>query len=384
MKNGARPRTKILMPLYYYSPYTSGVSVCAKRVAEGLVQAGYQVTILTSRYDKNLPKHEVINGVEVLRRPVLFKLNKGIIMPTFWLDIIRLAHRYDYINPNLPMAESGVSSLFVPKYKIISVYHCDLNLGKGLLDKLITWVSMGLMSLQLRRSRAVVPSTIDYLQHSKMKQYLSKSVPIGPMITVNEFKPINSESLYKRIGVSDEEKRIGFVGRVVYEKGIDYLLESIQCLEQKLNKFKIIIVGEHEKVAGGSVKDRLDKYMEIYPGKIIFTGFLSDKELTQFYSGLDVLVLPSIDPLEAYGMVQIEAMLCGTPVVASNLPGVRTIVQRTGYGRISKVKDSKDIAAQIIEVINNPMKYRPSRSKVARLFSPKEVISAYEKLMPKV
>ena len=382
MRTNRTKQKKVLMVLYYYHPYISGVSVCAKRVAEGLVRNGYKVTVLTSRFDKTNPKNETINGVNIVRRPVMLRISKGVLMPTFWLDIIRYARRNDYVNPHLPMAESGLSSFFIPKKKIITTYQCDIFLGAGIINNLATSFLMNLMRIQLMRSRVVVPSTRDYLEHSKMKKYLIKANPIYPTVPVSDFTPIDPRSLYKKLQVQVKDIKIGFVGRIVYEKGINYLLEAVPYLNKKISNYKIIIVGNYENVAGGSIKEQLDHYMGLYPDKIIFTGFLNDKERNQFYSGLDVFVLPSIDPLEAYGMVQVEAMLCGAPVVASNLPGVREIVSKTNFGRTSKIKNPEDIATQIIEVIQHPKKYKPLRQQVIKLFDPQESIEAYSRLMP--
>lgn len=381
--SASRDHNKILMVLYYYHPYVSGVSVMAKRVAEGLVKQGYEVTVLTSRFDKSLPKRETINGVRVLRRPVWLKLGKGVIMPTFWLDMIRLSRRNDYVNPHLPLAESGLSSLFIPKRKLVTTYQCDLNLGNSLTDKLVTIISMSLMRLQLRRSRVVVPSSRDYLQHSRMRSFLDKATPIYPMVTADDFQPVAAKPLFTRLGITDDEVKIGFMGRIVYEKGIKYLLETIPLLQKRFKKFKIIIAGDYEKVAGGSIKDELDRYLQQYPEHIIFTGFLSDAERNQFYSGLDVFVLPSIDPLEAFGMVQIEAMLCGAPVVASDMPGVREIIRETGFGRVARTKDAPDIAKQIIEVITHAKRYQPVRAQVVATFNPAQAVTDYAKLMPR-
>lgn len=373
---------KVLLVLYYYHPYVSGLSVYAKQIAEGLVARGYEVTVLTSRFDKNLPEEEVIDGVRVKRCPVWLTLGKGVIMPTFWWQMVRLAREHDYVNPHLPQADSGLASLFISKKKMIATYHCDINLGDGFVNELVERTSMALMHVQLMRAQTVVSNSEDYLAHSQMKRYLSKSTAIHPPVVAGNFKPADPAPLFKRLGVEGKTVKIGFVGRIVYEKGIKYLLEAIPHIKKEVPDFKIILAGEYEKVAGGSVKDELDAYMAKYPDNILFTGYLSDQDRNRFYSGLDVFVLPSIDPLESFGMVQVEALLCGAPVVASDLPGVRQIVKRTGYGQIAKRKNPKDLAKQIIEVVKNSNKYRPDRKKVIEHFDAKDSIDAYARLMP--
>lgn len=375
-------KAKVVIVLYYYDPYVSGLSIMAKHVAEGLAAKGYEVTVLTSRYDASLPREEMINGVNVVRRPVLFSIGKGVVMPTLVFDMIRLARKSDYINTYLPLSESGIAALFIPKKKQVASYVCDLYLGPQLYARLITAISMALMHLQLTRAKVVTSLSTDYLEHSKMKRYLSKSVPLYPPFNMEECVKTDPEPLFKRLNVSAGEVKIGFVGRIVYEKGIGYLLGAVPELQAAFTDFKIIIVGDYEKVVGGSVKGELDAFIKKYPGRILFTGYLDDADKNRFYSGLDVLVLPSIDPLEAFGIVQVEAMLCGAPVVASNLPGVREVVQKTGYGRISRIKDSADIAKQIIEVVKNPDVYRPDRSVVEQAFNPQTVIDGYAQIMP--
>lgn len=378
-KRQKQPR--LVVALYYYHPYASGVSIYAKRLAEGLTQSGYAVTVLTSRYDKALPKRELINGVKVIRRPVWFRWGKGVAMPTFWLDMVLHARKADCINTHLPLPDSGLAALFIPRRKMVTTYHCDIYLGPGLMDRLVAFVSIRLMRLQLGRSRAVVATTKDYLMHSIMKQYISKTVPIYPPISDTEFMPIDGRPLFRRLGVADTTVKIGFVGRIVYEKGISYLLQSIPYLSTRFPDIKVIIVGDYKNVAGGSIKDQLDRHIAEHPDKIIFTGYLTDVERNQFYSGLDVLVLPSIDPLEAFGMVQVEAMLCGAPVVASDLPGVREVIRKTGFGRISKVKDPKDIARQIVEVVTRKEHYKAQRDVVVRQFSAQRAIEEYITLL---
>jgi len=370
---------RLLIVLYYYHPYVSGLSIYAKRIAEGLVKRGVEVTILTSKYDSSLMPEESISGVRVIRRPVLFRFGKGVIIPSLSMDIIRMSKDFDCINPMLPMAEIGPIMLFVPKKKIIVSYICDLYLGGKPLPKLITYLSFASMHLAMARAKEVFALSHDYLAHSKMKKYKIKTTGVYPMVDSEEFKPrLDATSLLAgRLGVGDKTIKIGFVGRIVYEKGINYLLESIQYIEEEISDFIVIIVGDYNNIAGGSIKEELDIFIEKHPGRIIFTGYLDDDDLQRFYSGIDVLVLPSIDPLEAFGMVQVEAMLCGTPVVASDLPGVREVVQKTGFGLISKVKDPLDISQKILSVIKDRSKYTPVREKVMSAFDPEQSLDTY-------
>lgn len=107
---------------------------------------------------------------------------------------------------------------------------------------------------------------------------------------------------------------------------------------------------------------------------------MSDDELIKFYSSINVFVLPSTNSLEAFGLVQLEAMLCNTPVVASNLPGVRTIVNNTKMGLIANVKDEKDLAEKILCVLENRDKYVKPRDEILNKYSTDVLISKYYNL----
>jgi glycosyltransferase involved in cell wall biosynthesis len=157
------------------------------------------------------------------------------------------------------------------------------------------------------------------------------------------------------LGAGSTTKLIGFVGRIVEEKGLEFLLRAIPHLKQKLDDFQIVIAGDYENIAGGSVKDKIDIEIARHPGRVKLIGHLKFDDLVTFYNMIDVLVLPSVDPLEAFGMVQVEAMLCGTPVVASDMPGVREVISRTGFGRLVNKRDPQDIADKITDLLENPI-----------------------------
>jgi len=347
-------KKSILIVLYYYLPYVSGLTGYVRDLAENLVKKGHRVTVLATRHDKALPAKEVINGVNVVRVPVLLKVSKGVVAPTFWLQTIRIARTSDVVNFHLPLADVGLSSLFIKKEKIISTYHCDLNLGSGILNNIIEKLSFFLMNIVLQKSGKIVANSIDYFSHSYFKKYVHKAVQIYPPINEIHFNPIDYSNLLKKLSLDESSYKIGFVGRIVAEKGIRYLLQSMPFMREKIEDFYIIIAGEYGRVAGGSVINDLTSCAGENSDNIIFAGFLKKNELLEFYSMIDVLVLPSIDPLESFGMVQVEALLCGTPVIATNLPGVRVVINQTGAGYLIEPKNSEDLAMKLIEMKEKP------------------------------
>ena len=93
---------KVLVVLTYYRPHTSGLTIYAERLARGLAARGHQVTVLTSRYDLRLPPSEELEGVRIVRAPVLFRVSKGVIMPTFGLLAWKYVRQTDLLSLHLP------------------------------------------------------------------------------------------------------------------------------------------------------------------------------------------------------------------------------------------------------------------------------------------
>lgn len=362
---------KILIALNYYAPYISGVTETARIQAETLAKdPNNTVTVVCSNHD-NLPSEEIINNVRVIRTPVIMKISKGTISPKFITKVKKISKEYDVVNIHLPMLEAGIISKLVDKKKLVVTYHCDVNLPSSFVNNFIVSVMDMSHKMAFKRANKIVVTSIDYANSSRVVgKFKEKLVEIAPPF--KEISPVDSKR---------DLNIIGFCGRIVEEKGIDVLLKAFEKIYAKNNNYVLKIAGDYKKIAGGSIYPKLKEYIDNNNMKNVeFLGRLSDEELIEFYSSIGVFVLPSINSLEAFGMVQLEAMLCNTPVVASNLPGVRTIIQNTGMGLISEKKNADDLAEKILEVLENREKYVKGREKILELYSADVLVGKYKEL----
>ena len=102
------------------------------------------------------------------------------------------------------------------------------------------------------------------------------------------------------------------------------------------------------------------------------------------YPNLDVLTVPSLNSTEAFGLVQIEAMMNGVPSVASALPGVRQPVSMHGMGRIAKIGDSASLAESILEVLSEPQNFQGDIESIGKSYDPDSIAQEYEKLFARL
>lgn len=357
------------MILNYYAPYVSGLTNVARDVAEALVHRNWRVQVVTTRHDQVLAPTEIMNGVEVHRARVLTRIGKGPISPDFVRQAIAATGHAAVANVHLPMLEAGVITRF-SRTPVVATYHCDVSLPPGPFNDAQRLAIDASSRMSLRRSASVVVTSDDYAQHSRLWPQLSgRTVAIPP--------PCHDRGGGRPRYRDGKGFHIGFLGRIVEEKGIEYLVEAVRSIDDP--DLRLLIGGEFSAVAGGSIIDRVRACID-GDGRIRLLGFLTEPQIADFYASLDAFALPSVNPFEAFGIVQVEAMMCGVPVLASNLPGVRVPVQETGFGRIAEIRDVEGIRRGLMEIRGQQWD-RDDRAKRARTaFSLPSVVDAYEEV----
>jgi glycosyltransferase involved in cell wall biosynthesis len=380
---------RILIVLTYYKPYKSGLTIYASRQAEALAAFGHDVTVLTSQYEPDLPVNEQDHGVKIIRLPVAFRFSKGVIMPQMPIKAWEWIGKSDIVNLHLPQADAALIAFFA-KLKgkpVVSTYHCDLEMPKGWINKLAGWGANFANHISARLSDAVVHNTRDFAENSKfLRKYLNNLTVIQPPIQVENVNQQEVDQFVAKFQLDRSHPLIGMVSRLAAEKGVEYLVEALPEILKSFPDAKVVFVGNFENVIGEQqYKAKIMPMIQVLGERWQFLGILSESEKAAFFEICDVLVLPSINSTESFGMVQVEAMTCGTPVVATDLPGVRHPVRSTGMGKIVPIKDSHALAEGIINVLGSSHSYKTEDiENLQALYSPETIALAYESLYKKL
>jgi glycosyltransferase involved in cell wall biosynthesis len=220
----------------------------------------------------------------------------------------------------------------------------------------------------------IVTYTLDFARGSRvLKYFVNRTIEIYPPIELST-KEAEIPLLKKSSGLF-----IGMATRIAAEKGIDIMLKILPDLKQDFPDIKLVIAGEVNSIGEEKYLNQLKPDLGKLKKDVILLGKINSDQITTFYKKIDLLVVASVNSTEAFGLVQIEAMINGCPVVATDLPGVRIPIRLTGMGEIAKVADKEDLYLKIKTVLNNRQSYKKNKSTILRIFDLNETIEKYMK-----
>jgi glycosyltransferase involved in cell wall biosynthesis len=381
---------KILTVLTYYRPHTSGLTIYAERLARAFVKRGHQVTVMTTHYDPSLLSEEMMDGVKVIRVPVAARVSKGVLAPTFGLVATKLVAQHDVVQLHLPQFDApGVAfrARLFGKPAVLT-YHCDLLLTRTWFNRFVNFIVDFQNDMAGRLANHIVTYTQDYADNSPyLSRYASKLTPILPPVELPIPTPQAVSAFAREHHIDERRPVIGMAARLAAEKGVEILLDALPIILKKYPNAQVLFAGTYQNVMGEQAySDRLMPRIREYEiqGHWTFLGNLDPIQMAAFYPNLDVLTVPSLNSTEAFGLVQIEAMMNGVPCVPSALPGVRRPVQMHGMGLVSQIGDPASLAESILGVLDDPQKYRGDVEAIKKSYDPDSIAQEYEKLFQRL
>lgn len=381
---------KILIVLTYYLPHTSGLTIYAERLAKALVNRGHSVTVLTSQFEKSLPLNEIMDGVNIVRVPIWFRLSKGVIMPKFGYLATKLALSHDVIQLHLPQFDAAGVALrgrLFGKPTVIT-YHCDLIMPSGFMAWSANKAVLLMNELAALFAHRIVTYTRDYAENSAyLRRYLKKLSVALPPVELPEITSTEIENFRAEHNPENQWPVIGMAARFATEKGVEVLLNAMPKVLEEFPNALVQFAGPYKNIVGEETYfKRLYKIIEAYEksGNWKFVGGLKPEQMSAFYPNLDVLVIPSLNSTEAFGLVQIEAMMYGIPCVASDLPGVRQPIKMHQMGIVIPIGDSAALAAALNKILRDPTSFRYNHEAIKQKYMPDIVAEEYEKLFASI
>lgn len=336
-----------------FPPLKVGIGNVAYYNSWLLATLGYEVTVFTPNYKS----YQTITDeypFKVERLYPWFRYgNAGVLPQLFWK-----LNKFDVIHLHYPFFGGAEIIYFLNKIKdlkLVITYHMDV-VGTGILARLFRWHTQNVLPRILDKANKIIVTSWDYAQHSNIKDRLQAEpekfaeIPCG----VNHllFKPrYKDKNLLEKYGLHNK-KIILFVGgldKAHYFKGLNILIQAVNLMNDN-DDFRVLIVGD------GNLRDSYQSLADNFglSNKIIFTGFVPDNLLPKFYNTADMLVLPSVDKSEAFGVVALEAMASGLPVITSDLPGVRSVVEKQKNGLLVKPGNVDNLVKMIKRLLGDP------------------------------
>ena len=340
---------KIAQVTATFPPYMGGTgNVCYQNSLE-LAKMGHDVTVFTSNFpDINYTYPDLI---KVKRQIPLFRIGNAPLIPKLLqlknFDIVHLHYPF-YFGGEIVYLNSKIQ-----KQKYIITYHQDVEY-KGIMNLVPKIHFITLANLIINQASKICVTSFDHARNSFIKEIVKKNpqkiIEIPNGVDINRFNPeVDGSSIKKKHRISNE-KVILFVGaldKAHYFKGVDFLLSSFARLRD--HETRLLIVGDGELKKNYELLSRKMGIRE----RIIFAGKVSHEELPKYYSASDLLVLPSTSVGEIFGIVLLEAMASGKPVIASDLPGVRTVIDNGINGFLIKPKDIEVLTLGIEYILEN-------------------------------
>lgn len=339
---------KILQTIKYAYPSKGGMESVAKDIVEGvsLLDKSIDFTVYSSAEKRAFkPQYFGHNGISYVKEST-FGYFKSQPLTLFYKELGVLIDSHDIIHHHYPFPNMELNLVNhlskLKNKKFILTWHA--NIGQSRWKALEKFYNPLVFKLLDRADRIVVTSP-QLLEYSNILPAYANKIEVIPLSYNERYEQVTIPKLIKQV----RPLRALFVGRLREYKGLSILLHAIRDLDITLN-----IVGQGEY---GTYLHKLVNELQI-GHKVQFYANLSDREVEEMYEKSDVFVLPSINEAEAFGVVQLEAMAKGLPVINTKLQSGVPFVSIDGLtGLTVAPKSSLALQEAIVTLMNDPNLY---------------------------
>ncbi len=349
-----------------------------------LAARGHEVTVVTSRHTPSAPERETVEGFDVVRvKP------RTIVLRTPIVPRMRGVLRgltADVVHAHLPpplsahYAADAAEAMHEP---LVLTYHCDVEIPSPLGSLIEALYRRSLGASTLERAAKVIVTTRTYAATSRAV-WRHDPVVIPNSVDVHRFTPdIDGMAVRQRLKIPQDRAVALLVGRIVPHKGVEHFIEAARFLP----RVHFLVAGE------GALLESMEAFAADLGVKdrVRFLGRISQENLPKVYAACDVFVLPSVSRLEAFGIVALEAMATGKPVVVADIPGVREVIEDGREGLLADPVNPQDLAEKIRRLTEDAALRqemgRRGREKVLAEFTTEKVtdriLAVYQGVLPK-
>lgn len=349
---------KILMLTWEYPPrIVGGIARVVHDLSKRLIKDGHEVTVVTYRDNADVPEYENDKGVNV------YRVDNYMIHPNNFIDwimqlnfnmlskateIINKEGGFDVIHAHDWLVTYAAKSLKnAYDIPIVATIHAtEAGRNSGIHDETQRYINDTEWLLTYEATEVIVNS--NYMKNEIQRLFglpFDKINVIPNGINLSNFTGIERDYDFRRQYAMDNEKIILYVGRLVYEKGVQHLIAAMPKILSNYNDAKLIIAGR-----GGMMDELRAEASNLgLNDKIYFTGYLNSKQVQKMYKCADVAVFPST--YEPFGIVALEAMLAGVPTVVSDVGGLDEIVTHGVDGMKSYAGNANSIADSVTALL---------------------------------
>ena len=347
---------KILMLTWEYPPrVVGGIARVVHDLSQRMIKDGHEVTVVTYR-DGNTPYYENDKGVEV------YRVDNYMIHPNNFIDWIMQLNfnmiakateliskeKFDVIHAHDWLVSYAAKTLkHAFNIPVVATIHAtESGRNSGIHDETQRYINDSEWMLTYEATEVIVNS--NYMKSDIQRLFglpFEKINVIPNGINLNNFTGIERDYDFRRQYAMDNEKIILYVGRLVYEKGIQNLIGAMPKILNNYNDSKLVICGK-----GGMIDALRQEVHNLgIDNKVYFAGYCDSKKVQKMYKCADVAVFPST--YEPFGIVALEAMLAGVPTVVSDVGGLNEIVEHGVTGMKSYAGNSNSIADSILALL---------------------------------